>query len=519
VASWNVKEHLDVIASSDQENVLRERGVEYVRILSEGQASRIDTAWMDYEETNQFLIDLAASYPDIVFLDTLGFSQEWELPILGIKISDNPDQNEDERKLLFDGMHHAREPLGNEICLRIASYLTEGYGIDSQATHWVDEVQTWLIPILNTEGFKYMVDSSLVNPWWRKNNRDNNESGFFEPDSDGVDLNRNYDFNWVTGGSHDPTSWLYRGSEPFSESETQLIRDLCLGEKFMFSVCYHSYGQIVLYCWNWGGQLTPDHEAYSAVAESVAAWTPALGVGVYSVGELDAMSGMSSNWIYGVSGCLGLLIETGTEFIPHVSFIETIVEANFNGATYLFERAFGPGLTGHVTDAGTGDPIPAVVRIPDLGEFGIEPRTADSTYGRYWRVLEPNGYDVVFSHPDYHTCTMAVNVVEDSFTVLDVALTSIDVEEAQGRARPGDLDLSIVSTDRGLSIRFGLTREETVTFALFDVLGRRLYQLDPEQMQAGIHTLDVERILPRGVYFGRLRAGTRTQTEKVAVLR
>jgi hypothetical protein len=519
VASWNVSEHLDIIVTPEQENAIRERGFECTRLRAEGQASRIDTAWMSYEETNQWLIDLAAAYPQIVSLDTLGYSQEWDLPILGIKVSDNADQNEDERKLLFDGMHHAREPLGNEICLYLADYLTAGYGVDSQATHWVDEVQTWIVPILNTEGFKYLVDSSLTNPWWRKNNRDNNENGVFEPDSDGVDLNRNYDFNWSTGGDPNPESWVYRGPEPFSESETRIIRDLCLAEKFMFSVCYHSYGQIVLYCWNWSGQTTPDHALYSAVAESVAHRTPALGVGVYDAGQLDGRSGMSSNWIYGATGCMGLLIETGTQFIPPSSFIGTIVEANFNGLTYLYERAFGPGLTGHVTDAVTGDPIPAVVEVLDLGTFGIEPRTSDSTYGRYWRVLEPNGYDVEFSHPDYQTCTVAVNVLADSFTVVDVELYSIDVAERRSRTRPGEFDLMLVPSEDGLLARFTLDREETVTLNLYDVLGRKRAEHGPIRLDAGAHELPLTPALPRGVYFARILAGTRAQTMKTALLR
>gem|GEM_PF-3949766 len=36
--------------------------------------------------------------------------------------------------------------------------------------------------IVNTEGFTYMMDNNLSDPWWRKNQRDNNENGIFDED-------------------------------------------------------------------------------------------------------------------------------------------------------------------------------------------------------------------------------------------------------------------------------------------------------------------------------------------------
>jgi hypothetical protein len=44
----------------------------------------------------------------------------------------------------------------------------------------------------------------------------------------GVDLNRNANFNWSSGGSTDPTSSNYRGPIPASEAETQVMQGLPL---------------------------------------------------------------------------------------------------------------------------------------------------------------------------------------------------------------------------------------------------------------------------------------------------
>jgi hypothetical protein len=507
VASRNATEHLDVIVDGDQEEILRARGVGFVRLQRERDAPRIDTIWHDYEETNAFLIELADSHPDLVSLDTLGFSQEWGLPILGVKISDHPGDDEDEAAILYDGVHHAREPLGNEICLEIATVLTENYGSDSAVTEWVDTVETWIVPLLNAEGFKYMVDSSLGNPWWRKNLRDNDLNGQLDPGYDGVDLNRNYDFNWSSGGSSNPSSWVYRGPSPFSESETRIIRDLCLRERFLLSVCYHSYGEIVYYPWNWGGQPTPDHATYSAVAESVASRIARIsGIGHYDAGTLDGNSGMSSNWIYGATGCIGLLIETGTSFIPLNSYIEPIVQENLEGALYLYERARGPGLTGHVTDADSGDPVRAFVEVLDLNEWGIDPRTCDSTFGRYWRPLEEGPYDVAFTHPDYHGCTVAVYVEPDTFTVCDVELEPVSVQEDIAHGRPRELDLRVQAGTGGIDVRFDLPRRGPAILDIYDVTGRTVHREGPLDLPAGPHHFVCGAKLPTGIYVARLTA-------------
>ncbi|RLE10420.1 MAG: hypothetical protein DRJ06_01230, partial [Candidatus Aminicenantes bacterium] len=103
--------------------------------------------------------------------------------------------------------------------------------------------------------------------------RDNNQNGLIDPDYDGVDLNRNYDFNWRKLGSSNPSSWTYRGLAPFSEKETQAKRDLTLKEKFVASVSYHSYGEVVMYQWSWPdtSAAAPDDDVTWRIARSMAA--------------------------------------------------------------------------------------------------------------------------------------------------------------------------------------------------------------------------------------------------------
>lgn len=61
----------------------------------------------------------------------------------------------------------------------------------------------------------------------------------------GVDLNRNYGYNFGDGDNHDdPCSETYRGTGPFSEPETRAMRDFLTAHKneIKFVYNFHSYG-------------------------------------------------------------------------------------------------------------------------------------------------------------------------------------------------------------------------------------------------------------------------------------
>ena len=64
-----------------------------------------------HDEVIEHLIDLSEDYPSIVSeLQYLGESHEGR-PIYAIKLSDNPNSDENEPEVLYTGLHHAREPM------------------------------------------------------------------------------------------------------------------------------------------------------------------------------------------------------------------------------------------------------------------------------------------------------------------------------------------------------------------------------------------------------------------------
>jgi hypothetical protein len=376
--------------------------------------------------------------------------------------------------------------------------------------------------MINPDGYKYMVDEDLISPWWRKNLCDNNDNGTFEPDYDGVDLNRNYDSNW-DGGDAYPGSWTYRGEAPFSEAETQLKRDFVLEQKPVMSITYHTYGEIVLAPNIIGYTYVPDRYLLSNIAGEIASRIPKIwGTGNYNPGNCNCQLGQSPCWTYRIGGALEILIEEATVFLPPGPEAEQIAIDNLDGALYLPERVFGPGVCGHVTCMESGEPIQATYKVLDIYDPIITPRTTDSIHGRYHRLLLPGTYTFEFSKEDYETTIVEDVVVgEDTLTVLDVQLTPVGMSvDDPGHMGPvSDLMVFPNPTVGIYNLQFTVYDLQSFQVQLFDLYGREAANLLDRQLKEGEHHLeyDISDLAP-GVYFLVIKAGMKSQKVKIIKL-
>ena len=75
------------------------------------------------------------------------------------------------------------------------------------------------------------------------------------------------------------------------------------------------------------------------------------------------------------------------------------------------------------------------------------------------------------------------------------------------------------------TIQFALPKESPVELAVFDILGRKVRGLISGSLPAGDHSIvwdgldDKGKHASSGIYFYQLRAGTLTQTKKMALLK
>ena len=202
-----------------------------------------------YDELYSHLDNMNQKYPDLISQKTaissdLSFEGN---PVYYLKISDNPNINEEEPEVLYTALTHSREPISMQQMVFYMYYLLENYTSDSTVRYLVDNTQMYFIPCLNPDGYLYNEQiSASGGGLWRKNRRDNNDGTF------GVDLNRNFPYKWGynnLGSSPLTESLTYRGPEAASEAETQMIQDFCMQHNFLLTLNYHSYGNCLLYPW------------------------------------------------------------------------------------------------------------------------------------------------------------------------------------------------------------------------------------------------------------------------------
>jgi hypothetical protein len=268
-----------------------------------------------------------------------------------MKISDNPEVDEDEPEVFFNGLHHAREPISAAVLLETIARLVDGYGVDTFLTRLVNEREIYFMPMVNPDGYVY---NQIIAPngggLWRKN-RNPNQAPIY-----GVDPNRNYGYMWGyddEGSSPHPSGETYRGTGPFSEPETANIRAFTNSREFVFVLNYHSVIGLYLWALSYDYDLyTPDEDLFQAVADSMGTFNGYPG----TVGwVLYPTNGDADDWNYAAtdehSKILSFTPEVGgSGFWPNPSEIPGLIEEN-QGPNFLImdladdpQRIFPPAV-------------------------------------------------------------------------------------------------------------------------------------------------------------------------------
>lgn len=394
----------------------------------------VDSIYHTYAEMENQLFSRMAAYSEIALVETIGFSQQEQRAIYAFKISDNVAIDEDEPVVYFDGTHHACEVMGLEICLALIDTLLSNYEQDSTINFLINNTEIWLVPLVNPDGHSAVM--SNISHYYRKNGRDLNNNGilyeyscndWWTCSTEGIDLNRNYDWHWETGGQSESTSYYYRGAYAGSESENLAVTGLLTRIRPQLSITYHSYGEIIFYPWDLNGQMAPDHSALYAIAYGLAQRIQKeSGSQNYDISPSEGLAGMASNWQYGRLGTLAFTVETIRyyDFIVPLARYNNIIRENLDGCKYLIQRAHGPQITGRIFAPDSLTPVRAEYRLLDYYSPDIDPHFSDSLYGRYRVIVQPGSYSLQIISDRYAPKTINNIIVNSSGPIdLDVVLT------------------------------------------------------------------------------------------------
>ena len=425
-------------------------------VLNNAQA--LDSRYHTFPEIQEFLdsLDQISDFNSIYRVDTIGYSSQDQLPIFAVKISDNTEIKEEEPRVLFIGQLHAEEILGGEAVLKLITEMLDPPPAELQHMDILKQnLETWIIPTLNPEGLNVVHNGLDVS--FRKNKKDFSPGGpwpnyYFDydpaigEDIDGVDLNRNFDFNWVFGDTFmepDPSDYAahydyYKGTAPWSEPEIRAVRDLALENDYVFSIAWHSsrsgnLSEKVYNSWRWeGDKKTPDNTSIKGIGDQVAE----LILKENSTDTYQSLYGQSRNgkahdWFYQATGCFQYLIECGTSNLqPDSALIEDTIDRMMPAMLFLMDRTIGYNtdasqITGIITDGSTGLPLEDATIIIDELHSGVQkPRKSDE-FGRYRRILEPGTYSVRYEKSGYFPLNFFVTANPSSPTTQNVTMVPL----------------------------------------------------------------------------------------------
>ena len=305
------------------------------------------TSYRLLADYNRELEELAMSAPALAKRFALPQKTHEGRTVYGIEISGdvNSDATDSKPVFLMMGLHHAREWPSGEMSMEFANDLVKNYGSDARITGLLDRARVIIVPVVNPDGFNQSItqgmlldlrevdDGSTVsilgtpgNAYKRKNCRVADGVTPTPPGACdaaaspggfgiGVDPNRNYGGFWGGPGASDLFAHAtYRGEGPFSEPETQNVRELVSSEQVTTLISNHTFSNLVLRPPGLRSQGdTPDETVYADLGARMAAQSGYTNQHSY---QLYDTTGTTEDWSYYATGGLGFTFEIGEEFHP-----------------------------------------------------------------------------------------------------------------------------------------------------------------------------------------------------------
>ncbi len=317
------------------------------------------------EETEAEMTALAAAYPQLLSLQDAGSS--WQALAgnpgyaLTVAVATNAARPGPKPRLFVMASVHAREYTPAELATRFIEDLVLGHGNDAEATWLLDRFEVHALLQANPDGRK-RAEAGIS---WRKNRNTTHCGTGSRP---GVDLNRNFPFEWGAhgGSSGDACQDTYRGPSPGSEPETSAVVDYVRAlfpdsrgdslvdpapldtQGLFFDL--HSYAGLVLWPWGFTDTPAPNAAGLAKLGRRLAwfnGYTAEQAIGLYPT------DGTTDDFAYGELGLPAYTFELGSAFFQDCASFESAIFPDNSAALRYAARSlhapyrlpFGPDVT------------------------------------------------------------------------------------------------------------------------------------------------------------------------------
>lgn len=353
------------------------------------------SSYRTYPQITQLLQQWATTYPAIARVVNLGNSFQGRA-IWALNISDNVGVAEDEPRFKYVSTMHGDEWTGNEMCLYLIEHLLSNYGADPRITNLINEIDIWIVPVMNPDGY---VNTTRTN-------------------SQGIDLNRNF----PEGFNGEPNTTAGRAVE------TGVIMNWTMAYPTTLSANLHTGALVVNYPYDNDGKgsvysASPDDDVFIYLSEEYARNNPPMWAsssffhGITNGAAWYSITGGMQDWHYRYLGGFEVTIELSSVKRPTASLLPQYWLENRESMLRYMELSL-IGVRGIVTAANTGAPLAATIAVVGRNR----PVFTDPVVGNYHRLLLPGQYTLRFSAPGYDTLFLPVTVDAGPAKRLDVAL-------------------------------------------------------------------------------------------------
>jgi len=414
-----------IYAAEETLDAIRKLGFA-VSPISGGPRTRTPDGYPTPADVGVILSDLADRYADICRLVSIGSSAEGR-DLWMVRISDHPDKEEDEPEALYIGGFHGDEPPGTMLCLEFISLLLENYGADDAVTAMVNELEIWVLPLMNPDG--YAAGTRYT--------------------AEGADLNRSF-----PDRIRDPVN-----TPEGRPTETRHLMNWAFDHSPVLSASFHTGALVV----NYPFDASPDPDADYAAAPDDALFieqsltyaslnppmsqSPWFPDGITNGLAWYPVYGGVQDWFYVWRGCNLTTVEASDRKTVSPFELDRLWEENRRSMLAYAEWSL-KGIRGLVTDSGTGEPLAAAVRAVGIHHDVY----TDPDVGDYHRMLLPGVYDLEIRAGGYYGETLSDIVVgEGPAARRNVALDPVIKGDVDGNR-----DIDLADAIRALQVAAGI---------------------------------------------------------------
>lgn len=255
--------HADVVAKNLQKMIDEQKKSSREQVLTAGSSFSYE-CYHEMEGINRQIDKLGRDNPDTTRVKTLGKSYEGrDIKAIEVSISGFTCKKP---LVLFECGIHGREWISPAACLWVLNKILT---VQTSVTCNYDFA---FIIVINPDGYVYSWTSDRM---WRKTRSiDSSQNG--TGSCVGVDANRNCDIGFGgEGSSPDSCSQTYSGACPFSEPETQALRDyvqqLIDSSRLCVYFAPHSYSQLLLFPYGYTDERIPNYDMVKSLAAKAVA--------------------------------------------------------------------------------------------------------------------------------------------------------------------------------------------------------------------------------------------------------